>query len=85
MGAQRRIRWLLNAGEEPRRPQKESLRNRDHTPGGEPQAQEEKKEEGRSGRRRRLTCRLVSCCCWCAMVCFTSTLLMLCSMAYFLA
>lgn len=32
-----------------------------------------------------LTCRLVSCCCWCAMVCFTSTLLMLCSMAYFLA
>lgn len=33
----------------------------------------------------RLTCRLVSCCCWCAMVCFTSTLLMLCSIAYFLA
>lgn len=32
-----------------------------------------------------LTWRLVSCCCWWAMVCFTSTLLMLCSMAYFLA
>ncbi len=32
-----------------------------------------------------LTCRLVSCCCWWAMVCFTNTLLMLCSMAYFFA
>lgn len=45
---------------------------------------------GREGERQgregwQLTCRLVSCCCWCAMVCFTSTLLMLCSMAYFLA
>lgn len=28
---------------------------------------------------------MVSCCCWWAMVCFTSTLLMLCSIAYFLA
>lgn len=25
------------------------------------------------------------CCCWCASVCFMSTILMLCSMAYFLA
>lgn len=32
-----------------------------------------------------LTWRLVSCCCWWAMVCFTNTLLILCSMAYFLA
>lgn len=32
-----------------------------------------------------LTCRLVSCCCWWAMVCFTNTLLILCSMAYFFA
>lgn len=32
-----------------------------------------------------LTCKLVSCCCWWAMVCFTKTLLMLCSIAYFLA
>lgn len=32
-----------------------------------------------------LTCKLVSCCCWWAMVCFTKTLLMLCSMAYFFA
>lgn len=31
-----------------------------------------------------VTCRLVSCCC-CTSVCFTSTLLMLCSIAYFLA
>lgn len=43
----RRIRWLLMAGEEPRRPQKESLRNRDHTPGGEPQAQERKRRKRR--------------------------------------
>lgn len=34
---------------------------------------------------RPLTCRLVSCCCWWAMVCFTSTLLILCSIAYFFA
>lgn len=32
-----------------------------------------------------LTCKLVSCCCWWAMVCFTKTLLMLCSIAYFFA
>lgn len=57
--------------------------------GGSP-AQAGGAASGRASSRRSagaqgLTCRLVSCCCWCAMVCFTSTLLMLCSMAYFLA
>lgn len=56
---------------------------------GTPQAQEEEEKAEVAGRAAgqagRLTCRLVSCCCWCAMVCFTRTLLMLCSMAYFLA
>ena len=41
--------------------------------------------EGAVRMPRPLTCRLVSCCCWCAIVCFTSTLFMLCSMAYFFA